>query len=171
MTNHKNDKADSALCDFSPFGIVSDKNHSIVYRWDWVDCEECLKHKPGITNLVDMVKEFLSERSASTGNGWAEVKENDVTAVLDILDLMFELKYERDCDGDLPIEACVVDRTKFHGLRYCAVPYETDKTDLINKSSRIRAMATNHAISNSEVDIYTKLELHDIEKEISDAKD
>jgi hypothetical protein len=73
-----------------------------------------------------MVKKFLYERSASTGNSWAEVKEDDVRSILDILDLMFELKYEKDCDGDLPMEAHVVDRTTFYRLQYRAIPYETN---------------------------------------------
>ena len=56
-----------------------------------------------------LVKQFLKDRRQSNG-GWAEVTDDDMRQLSQIIDLLIEAKSELDPDGDQTIEYILVNR-------------------------------------------------------------
>lgn len=73
-------------------------------------------------NLSNKIERFLGERRRSTV-GLAEVKPEDVEELCVIIMALIEAKFERDPDGDLPVEFKLVDRTRFEPMHFEPVPY------------------------------------------------
>lgn len=66
--------------------------------------------------LTQKINDFVSpdKRSESSpGGGWAPVQNNDIAELRAIVLLLLEMRYERDADGDLPINVHFLDRTKY----------------------------------------------------------
>jgi hypothetical protein len=106
--------------------------------------------------IHERIDKFLVERRRSTG-GWAEVRPEDITALHKILDMLLERKFEKDPDGDLPIEYCIVDRTRFERLSYEATPYHHEAQTTQEKQD---IFATN--IFNLEVAHQNLVRMHRI---------
>ncbi len=62
--------------------------------------------------LADMINEFLMVHKVS-GGGWPEVTLNESIQLNDILYMLVYLKWDKDPDGDLPIDWILVDKTKY----------------------------------------------------------
>lgn len=75
-----------------------------------------------IKALKSEIDQFLSEIKTSNG-GLAEVAASDISDLARILNKLIALKYERDSDGDLPVEFRLVDRTRFERSFSVLVPY------------------------------------------------
>ncbi len=73
-------------------------------------------------SLFSKMEKFLAERRHSSG-GYAEVRIKDMTDLDKIIHELIELKFERDPDGDLPVEFKLVDRTRFEPMHFAVVPY------------------------------------------------
>lgn len=73
-------------------------------------------------SLLIKIERFLSSRRKSSG-GWAEVRVQDVNGLEAIIRELIKLKFEKDPDGDLPIEFKVIDRTWFEPMHFQPVPY------------------------------------------------
>lgn len=74
--------------------------------------------------LDTKIDKFISMRRKSKTGGWAEVTDCDIDDLSEIINDLLELKFERDCDNDLPVEFCLVDRNKHYSIPYVYVPYE-----------------------------------------------
>lgn len=73
-------------------------------------------------SLVIKLERFLRERRRSSG-GYAEVRPKDMDGLYKIFRELIELKFEKDPDGDLPVEFKLVDRTRFEPMHFEVVPY------------------------------------------------
>jgi len=93
-------------------------------------------------SLLDKLAKFWTEKRKSTG-GWAEVRTEDMRQLADIIYELIERKWERDPDGDLPIEVQIVDRTRFERTAYAPVPYMRDGLDMRAK----RAVLDSHVFN------------------------
>jgi len=65
--------------------------------------------------LLEQISRFLVDSRKSDG-GYAEVTTEDMQQLQDIFYKICELKFQKDADGDLPINFQVVDRNKKHFL-------------------------------------------------------
>lgn len=74
--------------------------------------------------LKAMLDDFMKTRSKCDGSGWAPVAEDDIEKLGKIILRILEEKYERDCDGSIPVEFDLVDRTRFERMHYFKIPYE-----------------------------------------------
>jgi len=73
-------------------------------------------------SLLTKIDRFLAQKRKSKG-GWAEVQPTDVPQLCGIIDALIEAKFDKDPDGDLPIEFTVVDRTRFEPMHFAPTPY------------------------------------------------
>jgi hypothetical protein len=62
--------------------------------------------------ISDYIENFLSERRESNGQ-YEEVTQSDIYYLGQILAELISAKWERDPDGDLPIETMILDKTRF----------------------------------------------------------
>lgn len=65
---------------------------------------------------------FLAQRQEPTGEGWPEVAEADVQALMRLCALIVSAKWGQDMDGDAPVELEVCDRTRQEPLPFVYPP-------------------------------------------------
>jgi hypothetical protein len=101
------------------------------------------------TQMITTIGKFLAEPRRSDG-GYAEVTEQDVATLSELLDELLAAKFEPDPDGDMPIRVRITDLTRYQPLRYLAVP-RTRPTDTWKEiERRIHGCMCNMAIANEE---------------------
>lgn len=108
-----------------------------------------------LLNIAGEVGEFLETRSRS-GGGFAPVGESDIQSLSDIIEHILEIKYERDPDGDLPVELTLVDRTRCKRLHAMAVPYlwSLDRQPTAKElRGVITTVALNLSLAQSDADM------------------
>lgn len=72
--------------------------------------------------LQEKIDAFLTTKRKTSG-GYAPVTGKDLDQLLGIIQYLFEAKWERDPDGDLPLEFKLIDRTRFEPMHFMPVPY------------------------------------------------
>lgn len=79
--------------------------------------------------LEQKIDKFLSEKRLSHG-GYSEVTKDDMVQLRNIIDDLLEIKWQRDPDGDLPVEFTVMDKTTYRIPDYWPIRhYRSDNTD------------------------------------------
>lgn len=73
--------------------------------------------------LNSKIDAFLKERRRSRGGGWAEVTEEDIQDLDEIIGLLVDLKSDRDADNDQTIQWSLVNRRVQEGCPFTAPPY------------------------------------------------
>lgn len=63
--------------------------------------------------LLKRIEAFLAEPRKAKAADWPEVTDEDMAQLRDIVGRLIDLKFERDVDNDSPVEAVLVDRTRF----------------------------------------------------------
>lgn len=61
-------------------------------------------------NVSNLLEKFYADGKRESDGGFAEVKPNDMGDLHRIFDAIIKAKFEKDPDGDLPIEFEMVDR-------------------------------------------------------------
>ena len=74
------------------------------------------------SKIHSLIDKYLAKRVKSAG-GWAPVKEDELIALVEIIDKLITSKYQADPDGDYPIEYCIVDRTTCEPMSFRGLPY------------------------------------------------
>jgi hypothetical protein len=102
--------------------------------------------------LNKLIETFLYEKRFSDGS-WAEVKPEDISVLHKIIQSLLELKFQRDADGDLPIEWALVDRTREYNpfLFYCSMRYPHKLKTLGEYINLLRDAEKNMAIAQAEI--------------------
>jgi len=96
--------------------------------------------------LIKKITEFLLSPRKSQRGGWADVTQEDVHQLWDIIFRLVELKFQRDADGDLPIEWNLVNRHETYGVPFVPVRYvgadwgQSMSDTLTNLSISVREM-------------------------------
>jgi hypothetical protein len=113
-----------------------------------------------MTQLVDMIEEFLSEKRISEG-GYAEVKSNDIPQLRDIIDELITIKWERDPDGDLPVSFNVVDKTRYYMPPFDCYKHHPihsdDEWSMDDKNKMLRILNMNLQIAADELDTFVRI--------------
>lgn len=76
--------------------------------------------------LESKIDAFLKERRCSRGGGWAEVTSEDIENLDEIIELLVDLKSDRDADNDQTIQWSLVNRRVQEGCPFRAAPYSHD---------------------------------------------
>lgn len=78
--------------------------------------------------LMKKIDDFMKDKRKSNG-GYAEVRDKDIIKLSEIIREICEAKYEKDPDGDIPINWDILDRTKYEPLDLLQVPYSHKDKD------------------------------------------
>jgi hypothetical protein len=74
-------------------------------------------------NLQKRIEKFLSVRVNSDGGGWAPVTDEELNELYKIFQGIIDDKYQRDCDGDSPVNFVLANRNKEYLPSFQPVPY------------------------------------------------
>jgi len=76
--------------------------------------------------IHEMIDKFLEKRGELKDlDRFAEVGKTDIRDLYEIIGAIIEAKYDKDVDGDLPVQARLVDRNKARFLSLTTIPYKT----------------------------------------------
>lgn len=154
--SHARDSHGNFLC-----GCKNESDH-LSRTWHGVDCDECLELKPSMGTVINKVMAYLApnERRDSSGGDYASVKEGDVHALWDIIREILYVKFEEDCDGDIPIEVDIVNRNECYSKHYEAVPYSHKAETEDDRMRILRIVQLNASIANRDLDKYVSEIIH-----------
>jgi len=104
-------------------------------------------------DLETLLADFLAEhREGDGGGGWAEITPDDVDKLRGILNLLIELKCDKDADGDYPIEARLINRRVNERLSYWALPYREQGGEVVLFEDMMRIALLNLRRATREMD-------------------
>ncbi len=99
--------------------LVEDLDSMFSYHDHDHGTEQHVRRKR-ITHILDLL---LEKRRESLDTGWALVTREDLILLRMLIKAIVWAKWGADVDGDRPIQAMVIDRSKTHGLHYEPIPY------------------------------------------------
>lgn len=105
--------------------------------------------------LNKLIEAFLKERSKSDG-GFAPVGEKDTEQLSNIMHALLEAKYQKDPDGDLPINLYVIDRTVYEPMHYFPLPYSHKAKDMDDLFHILNLASGNAQMAADRVDQIVK---------------
>ena len=122
--------------------------------------------------LFSKLEDFLKTRKTSDG-GYADVADDEMSQLVDIVRDVLELKYERDPDGDMPVEFQLVDRTRYQAPLFMPVrrtdkPYKNEsemdlRLQAIDRYGSIASWAVQmqaHQVRGVQIDLNDATERH-----------
>jgi len=108
-------------------------------------------------NLIKMLEAFLKKKSESQNGGFAKVSEGEIEDLYKIILRILELKYEKDADGDIPVDFRLVDRTRFEPLHYIPVPYEHQAKNDKERMDILSTLNLNLLIASQGIDRHIRI--------------
>lgn len=105
-------------------------------------------------DFLRKLSRFLEEHKDGKGN-WAPVTREEITEMYGLLYEMVELKYAEDCDGDLPIQIKIVDKTKFQSSNFFPLPHLPLDSTLAQVNEYLGLAQTNLSMAADQVRIAT----------------
>jgi hypothetical protein len=89
------------------------------------DDQRVMQNDPeNVEALLLKVKQFAEGQSATLDGGWPVVTRDDMLKMSNIIQDMIALRFEVDCDGSLPVEYKLIDRTRFEPMHFQPLPYD-----------------------------------------------
>lgn len=71
---------------------------------------------------------FLKTPRMSENGGWSKVEDQDMEDLTEIIQLLIDMKFERDGENDPSVEFDLVDRNKYERMHFVPVPYSAWKS-------------------------------------------
>ena len=105
-----------------------------------------------IHKLIDA---FLTKKVKCKGTGWAPVTEEEMLQLVDILDRLVASKYQKDTDGDLPIEFVLIDRNTCGRMDFRTMPYPPKAKEADYTAQDIYLEALRFEIAQYNLDLAT----------------
>lgn len=107
--------------------------------------------------LFEEIESFIADRKLAKNASWPEVKIEEIHIINRLIQALLELKYERDVDGDLPIDWAIVDRTKYYHpfLAFSELKYPHKMMDTDELMSGLRDRSINLSIAEDELKKFT----------------
>ena len=102
--------------------------------------------------LYARIGKWLDEERMSDGGGWAPCSENDLVELYEIIYEMVALKFQRDADGDLPVQAIVINRTKYQCMYWMRVPHMSENPDIDELLDLYDIAHINTSMANGNLD-------------------
>lgn len=115
---------------------------------------------PELKNKID---DFLSEKRESHGD-YAEITQQDVNQLNEIVHMLVEEKCDPDPDGDYPIDIHLVNRVRFEPVQFFLIPYRhhlRDKNDEEGLEERFNKLLFNLSSVMSKVESELKIRQFD----------
>lgn len=98
-----------------------------------------MSRKPSRATIDSALDALLAERRKSD-SGWAPVTEDDLKALHRLIKLVLEAKFERDGDGDLPVEYELVNRNTHERIMVSLMRYP-HKTETLQDAMEVARVA------------------------------
>lgn len=73
--------------------------------------------------LLSKIDSFLEEHRPSRRGGWAEISREDVEKLDEIIEMLVDLKADRDADGDRTVQWTLTNRREEERMPFANVPY------------------------------------------------
>lgn len=116
-----------------------------------------------IDGLFKLISDWAIDQKVSEGS-YAPVDPKEIVALNEIILKLLELKYQRDPDGDLPVEWTLVDRTHFYHpfLFYSRMKYphnarnDEGKYDIAKLEEGLDVRLMNLSIAMDEVKMISR---------------
>ena len=96
------------------------------------------------------LNKFLEVQKLSDG-GYAEVSNEEFSELSELINDIIHLKYEMDCDGDIPIEFALTDRNKYERSRFFPMPYTHNATTLKELIDALSCAEYNLATAQTQI--------------------
>lgn len=106
--------------------------------------------------LENMINSFLETRKKNDGTGWPEVTKKEMSDLGKIINLITELKYEKDCDGDKVIEFILINRTRQNSIPYYPLPYSHEIKTMKEFDDSFDLAHLNFDMAKTEFDFYCR---------------
>jgi len=120
--------------------------------------------KNKILRLKKKLDELLEDESLVDNSGWAKVTREDLDKINEIFHTVLALKYERDSDGDLPVEFDLTDRTKCERRHNFPLPYHFKASTEEELDNIIFMAASNAKVANEGLDLLLRLRKLEIDR-------
>ncbi len=128
--------------------------------------------------LHQKIEDFIAEKRESDG-GYAPVIERDMELLEEIIEGLVEAKFERDPDGDLPVEWNLINRHTHLRMHYRPLRYDHKiegwgEKDPMSREERVKAsLELHHAVTLNFNIATTELERYHnhIERRLRDEKE
>jgi hypothetical protein len=114
--------------------------------------------------LQRMLDRFLEDESPVENNGWAKVTSGDLQEISEIFHTILVLKFERDCDGDLPVEFDLTDRTCCERRHCYPLPYHHKASTEEELDDIISTAAANAKVASERLDLLLRLRKYELER-------
>lgn len=89
-------------------------------------------------DVMARVSAFLDKHIPNEeGDTWTPVSREDLVELSNVFYDITACKWERDCDGSLPVDFEICNRKVGHFVPYCRLPYNNDNL----KNSRVAVLA------------------------------
>ncbi len=111
-----------------------------------------------VTPLQDKISKFISTRYLSDG-GYSKVTKEDLELLYNIVELLIELKWEADPDGDYPVDFALIDK-KNERMDYYEPypPFSRENMDDPDIRRKIfRTLNMNLQIAAGQMDVFTRI--------------
>lgn len=97
--------------------------------------------------VIEELISFLEAPVPSEDAGLAPVSRDDLVALSTLFYNIIQCKFERDCDGTLPVDYELCNKHKSHFIPLCTVPYTND--NVLN--SRVQALVDIQAYASEQL--------------------
>jgi hypothetical protein len=115
-----------------------------------------VEHNGNPMLLEEAIELFLSEPRESNNGDWSKPTDDDMELLYSIIYELIEQKFERDCDGDLPLKFHVCDRTRFESPCYIDVPHTGLHATLDERVRAMEAVSILASTYNGRLDTMTR---------------
>ena len=99
--------------------------------------------------LQNKIDKFLKEKRKCTDGGFAEVDQEDLVQLGEIISMLISKKFEADCDGDYPINYKLINRHLYENSYFLNIPYKHKDPE-----GHIKAITTNLSINSKRLDSF-----------------
>jgi hypothetical protein len=114
-----------------------------------------------MTDIFTLIDDYLiGEQKQASGGGYPKVTVEELRDLSRVIEGMIHYKYGRDADGDLPLYAILVDRTR-ERHPYLSIPHHSQQKigdfTIEHFSDMMRLAATNLAIAENDIRLTSDL--------------
>ena len=111
-----------------------------------------------MSSMDTLIDRFLEDhRECEAGGGYAQITQEDINRLHEIVWKLIELKCDRDADGDLPVQFKIVNRRTHEGLAYMAVPHregrdeDDNEIEMVPFTDMLQILLSNLSIASDRV--------------------
>jgi hypothetical protein len=103
--------------------------------------------------LLSKISSFLEVREVNETSSHTPVEDSEIKELYDIFYDIVMQKYDQDCDGDLPVQVRIIDKTKYSSNNFFPVPHLSTEASLPEIQEYLRYASTNVSMAQEQIRI------------------